>query len=144
MNTTIKYSDFFESRQRNDGTSFIALKDERPEYLSDFLYEIHGGYLPDDWTYRIIMEAFEELEIDNLEDITIEADCYYHDLDQWFSLYRGSHELCNEALEDFGPFDDIYKIISTAQVLAKERIYEVVNDFMETHKNDEIKEEEIK
>ncbi len=132
------YSEYFETRKRND-KNFVCCKDEVPQELKDLIRDIHmnhfSGALPNDWIYRVIMEAFEELETEKLDDISIEADCYYGQLYEWFGNPY-AHEYCNEAIECDSPAKDIYAIISLAQYLSKRNIYESVNQFMEGKENE--------
>jgi len=128
-----EYYKHFEAASRGE-KSFIKLKDNAPEELGELIREIHfnhfGKCLPNDWIYKTIMEAFEELEENSLVDITIEADVYYTDLYKWLGE-PFAHEFCNEAMEEaFCEKNEIYSIISAGQYLAKNVIYTSVNDFI--------------
>lgn len=134
----MKYSQYFEVAKRADtNREFIRLKDDKPKELVDLIAKIHQrlfyGALPNDWIYSVILEAFEALEENDLDDCTIEADIYNHDLLNW--LYENGNtfaiQYCNDYLEEFGNrSNDIVQYISGGQWLSKDRIYTYVNDFI--------------
>lgn len=52
----------FETRKRDGGSSFVALRDSAPEWAHDFVREAHGvDMLPDDYRYRWIRDALGAL-----------------------------------------------------------------------------------
>jgi hypothetical protein len=132
----MNYSTYFETRTR-DGKTFIACKDETPQEVKDLIRDIHfkcfNGCLPNNWIYQIIMEAFEELEDNDLDDITIESDPYYSQLNEWLTN-PFAHEYCNQVIDEIPDMKDIYQIIGFGQYLAKRAIYDAVNDFMQSNK----------
>lgn len=137
MNATKKqYSQYFTSAKRVDTDKhFIKCKDEAPEELRDFIREVHFEYfekcLPNDWIYQTILEAFENLEENNIDDLNIEPDCYYSELYEWLGN-PFAHGFCNEGLLllDGCNAPDIYQVIGQGQALAKEEIYRAVNEFL--------------
>ena len=134
----MKYSQYFQSAVRTSTQKeFIKLKEDAPKELETLIREIHfrifEGCLPNDWIYKTILEAFEELEENKLDEINIEADCYYNDLYTWLGE-PFAHGICNEYLEEFAyKTTKIYELIASAQWLAKDKIYNAVNEFMEEH-----------
>jgi uncharacterized protein YhjY with autotransporter beta-barrel domain len=44
--------EYFETRQRDDGTSYVTLTDDRPEWLQEAVYEAHDDEAPNDWRYE--------------------------------------------------------------------------------------------
>lgn len=136
------YRNYFKQLKRDDGKHFLMVTDESPVELKNFIHSVHSVYffkcLPNDWIYSIIQRAFEELHLDSLQDITIEADIYNHDLAYWFydNCNQYAHEYCNEWLEEFGNGCklDMIEIIRNGQEMAKKRIYCEVNDFIQQQK----------
>lgn len=131
------YAQFFETAKRvTNDEDFIRLNLAAPQKLHDLIKDIHfdhfDGCLPNDWIYQIALEAFEALENDDLEDITIESDIYNQDLAKWL-LNPFADEYCQEAQEEglLPAFAGIYTIIGSGQILAKERIYHTVNAFLQ-------------
>lgn len=125
------YTKYFEFKNRSDGSKFVCLKDGAPALLSAFIKLIHielfFGCLPNDWIYKTIYEAFDELSEDALEDITIEADDYPNEYLTWLhENYKCfAQAYCDEWVCDFGDnqANDIDKIITGGQWLARDRIY---------------------
>lgn len=139
----MKYSQYFITKPREDGVYFTLLREDRPEELQDFVRAVHmkhfGGCLPNDWIYETISHAFNQLEENKLENCCIEADFYNSNLYKWLGE-PFAQEYCNEVIqEDLIPKEkDIYSLISCAQYLAKERIYQAVNDFLKEEKHKEL------
>jgi hypothetical protein len=127
------YEQFFTMSIRTDGNEFIKLKDEAPEDLRYLVRQIHfdlfGGCLPNDWVYDTIHSAFNDLQHENLDNLTLEPDAYYSKLYKWFGE-PFAHQYCNEAIDEIGPFKNIYDAIGHGQYLAIERIYGQVNQFI--------------
>ncbi len=135
----MNYSQYFETKKKHDGSDFIGCKHDAPADLLKLIENIHFNHfdkaLPSDWIYQTILEAFEELEENNvLDNLTLEADIYYYDLYRWFSE-SFAHGLCNEVIAEFGEFKDIYQLIGAAQWKAKDIIYRAVSEFLDKKNN---------
>ncbi len=128
----MNYTQYFVEKTRSDGNKFVACTDDAPECIRDLIREIHfsffDGCLPNDWIYKIIVEAFEELEENDLDDVYPESDCYYWELKKWF-LEPFADKYVEEAME-LG-LTRIYEVIGLAQTNAKQNIYYAVNEFLE-------------
>lgn len=127
-----KWHEYFEGKERSDGTYFTFLSDKAPDSLKELIHCIHsdlGCGLPNDWIYQTIRNAFEDLAEDDIEDIHIESDIYTTDLVAWLDNHFAI-DLCNEAIEDELAEPNIISIIGFGQVLAKDRIYHSVNEFI--------------
>jgi len=141
MDVKTDYTEFFQLKNRTDGTQFVCLIGQAPSELQDLIRKVHfdlfDNSLPNDWIYSVIHDALGDLLHDHRDDILIEPDCYYHDLYKWLGE-PFAHGLCNEAL-DMGSCTDIYNIIGVAQCTAKEMIYDAVAEFLQEQKesNDE-------
>lgn len=133
-----KYHEHFERRERKDGVNFYCLKDGAPEDLRDFIHHVHDDHFstgfPNDWIYDTIHTAFLDLCNDGLEDINIEPDIYNKDLVEW--LHNGfAAGFCNEAMEEeLCTKKCLWEIVGSGQWLAKTRIYEAVNEFINEEK----------
>jgi hypothetical protein len=53
---------WFETRKRDSGEAFASLKDGRPEWLYEAVYEAHGGTLPDDWVFAECRAACDAID----------------------------------------------------------------------------------
>ncbi len=128
MNERISYEKYFTLNPREAA----CLRNNAPEDLKALVYNIHQCFdvLPNDWIYMQIANAFEELEDNLLDDITIEADSYYNDLYKWLGepFAKGCIE---DYMSDFSAkTTDIYEMIASGQWVAKNRIYQMVNEFI--------------
>lgn len=110
----------------------ISLKDSAPEELKHFVYQVHEAFdsLPNDWIYCEIYNAFNKLANDSIDDINIEADAYHSDLYKWLGEPFAS-SCIEDYMSDFSAkTTDIYEMIASGQWVAKNRIYQMVNDFI--------------
>lgn len=53
--------DWFTTKSRDDGTSYVVLKDGAPEWVQDLVRTAHGDFLSDDWRYASIRSALGAL-----------------------------------------------------------------------------------
>lgn len=60
-------SEAFETRTREDGERFDALRDGSPEWMTDVCMDAHDSMLPDDWRYRMIRAAAAWLAEDDAD-----------------------------------------------------------------------------
>lgn len=140
MSTT--YTQHFEIRKRQvDGKEFSCLKDDAPLDLIDLVRNIHINYFyecwPNDWIYGTIHAAFDALEQDDIDNITIDPDIYNAQVYLWLlengNAYASAY--CNDYMDEFG--DDVHnitKMISGGQWLAMDKIYHAVNEYMQEQK----------
>lgn len=141
MSTKVKYKDYFVWKTRSSNLeNFVTLVDDSPQDLDDFVRAVHikffESYLPNDWIYEMIGDAFHCLDIDSLDNCTIEGDIFDVDLIEWLkNSYAKLY--CNEVMNDMIDPKDIIGIISSGQYLAKRTIYELVNDFLRLNEQEE-------
>lgn len=135
----MKYNEQFELKTRDCGHDFYCIisdapnKDDLGDLVRDIHFDLFGGCLPNDWIYDQIHSAFCLFEEEGGDEISLyglEADPYYLGLYKWFGE-PFAFELCSEVFED-GLVDgsNVYTTIATAQLVAKERIYQAVWDFL--------------
>jgi hypothetical protein len=98
--------------KRTDGTDFIRLDNDAPEWMSDAIQKAHGGMMPDDMRYKMIRECLGNMldriaddaeDFDNLDTGEIAdglVDIYNMARLEWLasSLYRA--EYCDDAQAD--------------------------------------------
>lgn len=139
MEETVTYqtlAEMFETRKRDDGTSFVALKDGAPEWASDFVREAHGtDMLPDDFRYACIAEALEMLadnEDGDPDDLVSEfadnVDIYSSDLSDWLLSHSERRGYVDEAQREglVEPDTDIDRRIMAGQYLERSEIFQSV------------------
>lgn len=56
-----EFSAAFERRTRDNGDSFVCLRDDALEWMRDVCFDAHEG-MPEDWRYFFIRDAVEALE----------------------------------------------------------------------------------
>jgi len=133
-----KIYEYFETKKRSDGKSFVCLRDDAPPFLDEFVHGVHEGpfkcHFPNDWIYSIIAEAFRVLyEFDNdIENVTVKADIYDHELIEWLKEPYAL-AFCADWQEMCGTEKDpsVISMISNGQWHAKHTIYEAVHRFIE-------------
>ena len=130
------YSQYFITKTRDSGESFICLTDQAPEELQSLVEEAHEGMLPDNYKYQFLLESFQSLEdreynFDHTRE-AIESDVYYRDLLTWVSSHVDRPSMCDEAALDLGAVDaDLMYLIALGQQQEKSRVLEHVIDFLE-------------
>jgi len=131
----MNYEQYFIKGARTNGEPYLFLHQETPDELRDLVQSIHFdhffGCLSNDWIYQIIYESLA------FPDEEPEADIYNHELTQWLADWGNQFaiEYCNEAIEVMGcgVSDNIIGFISNGQLLAKQRIYDAVQEFINEH-----------
>lgn len=134
-----KLHEYFEEKCRKDGTTFVCCIDETPDELKNFVHLVHKHFdcgFPNDWIYKTITCAFEALDNDKLDDCSIEADIYDHELIKW--LYEPfAIGVYNEVIEEgLSDGKNLLFSIQAAQEYSIRRIYEMCNEFMEARESE--------
>ncbi len=137
----MNYTQYFDYKKRDNGTSFYCLNDNAPDRLRDFIREVHQGdefdCLPNDWIYEVIHNAFEEIIDTDLVQFSVEADCYRSELKKW-ALEPFSDYFIDHALYNYGGIVKEYsELLGFAQADAKETIYNRVLEFLREQKEGE-------
>ena len=124
----------FEYRNRN-GTQFVSLRDDAPEWAGGFVRDAHGTeMLPDDYRYAWIKDTLtllsETEEGDDLSDLAHEfadnSSVYTNDLLEWLASHSARTGYVDAALEE-GIVDsgaDIVARISAGQYLERREVFE--------------------
>jgi hypothetical protein len=101
----------FQRKQRDNGESFICLKDGSPEWMSDAIRAAHGDKLPNDWSYRIAREcvdAMAEILADDCSADITDSDVAWERIDglvpvynaerlQWLASHLDRVDYCDSA-----------------------------------------------
>jgi hypothetical protein len=133
---------YFERRTRDDGTAYLALADDRPEWVHDLVYAGHGqgALLPDDWRYEAVQGALSAIadadESDDLDDVGHEfadanVDVYTSARLTWLGSNLNRAGYCDEAAEELGGSDlDTVERIGLGQYQESREVYGLVLDFL--------------
>lgn len=109
----------FTRAVRQDGTTYIKLRNGSPGWMNDVIRECHCGRLPNDRVYSLIEQAAEYLANYTGSDLTeainyFEPDPYYYDLAEW--LQTPYHwEYAEQAHDEYGTFETLADWIEAAQ-----------------------------
>lgn len=145
------FANAFDRRTRDNGDTFLALKDGAPDWMRDALYNAHGGMLPDDHCYRMADEAAdaiaETLEYDadaNLDDwrhecVDAMVSVYHSDRFAWLASNLARAEYCDEARREGMVSDDasISDRIAAGWYREAESIFEAIRAAIEENADDE-------
>lgn len=136
-----------DKRTRANGESFICLKDDTPEWMTDAVREAHGGMMPDDWRYRLIRDALfaiataaddddEDYFDDRLsEELDGAVDVYTGRLTDWLASNIERVGYCDEDdARGSGPFDSITRWIMCGQLC---ELREIADSLMATFRERE-------
>jgi len=63
----MKLGIWFQTGKRDNGESYVTLKDGRPDWLYEAVYDAHNDMLPDDWVYAECEAACEAIDEGNLK-----------------------------------------------------------------------------
>jgi hypothetical protein len=111
-----KLSNALISDSRN-GSEFIHLKDNSPQWMTEVIRTVHGEKLPDDTTYAFISkcaDAIADAEDANDAITSIEPDIYTHNLTAWLHSRADHVYYLTEVLEE-SEVKDGFQLLSAAQ-----------------------------
>lgn len=133
----------FETKKRDNGDSFTALKDSAPDWMTDVCREAHGRMLPDDFVFEVIVESLEAIvDHDDTQDAndSLEASFRNFELLEWVSSNLSRSEYVNEGVREYG-IDadkfDLFNALQVGQLTEKREIFSALLDALED-KLDEI------
>jgi hypothetical protein len=123
-----------EHATREDGSGYVRVKDDAPEWVRDLAHAAHGDMLPDDWRYDVIQDALgtiadadEDADLDDLaSDFSDEADVYNSDLLAWVGSNGSRSGYVDEAVEDFGAARDFYHSLQMGQYMERGEVFGLV------------------
>jgi hypothetical protein len=144
----VNLSRYFERATRGrengpdqEGSTFVRLTDDAPEWLTDAVREAHDGELPDDWRYEtceliasMLDERPEWLESDDDSDLAHEiadslTDVYNFDRLTWLAGSLIRPDYVNDAVREYGiPTDgfDLVEAIGWGQYSCLRQMAEIL------------------
>lgn len=130
--------EMFETKTRDSGESFVALKDDAPEWAQDFVREAHGTeILPDDYRYQWIRDALEALAAspdatpqEIADEFADDVSIYTADLLDWLKSNLTRCEYVDQARAEGIVADsaDIVQRIQAGQYLERREVFQGVLD----------------
>ena len=123
----------FETAKRDDDSTYVRLKDERPAWVYNLVYVAHSDMLPDDWRYKTIHSALEHIaeggDVDDAGEFA-DSNCDVYTSDQlaWLASHLSRVSYCDEAASEFGydPEKGITGLIAMGQYLEGSEVYNSV------------------
>lgn len=118
---------YLTTGKRDNGKTFVMLKDSAKDWMRNVCHKAHGDTLPDDYTYLFIQDALEAIvEADNLDeaDTYLAADTYTNKLLTWLSSMGSRCSYVDQAIENYGKANTIMEDIRNGQF---EEMREVLN-----------------
>lgn len=121
----------FVTSTRTDGTTFVKLADNSPQWMVDVCQAAHGDMMPDDTRYRFIQEAVDALsENDDTEqarDSATEPDIYTYQLTGWLYSRVDRIGWVDSVLEDMqSKPTSISDLLMLAQSTEKDEVFGLV------------------
>lgn len=137
-----QYRDRFTLYKRSEDDVIWTRKDNQDDEALELIAATHDNreMFPDDYRYEytvdaldLIIDADEDATRDDLEELAfeIEADVYYHELNEWLSSRADRYGYVDEAVENFGHGDSITDDIAAGQRWEKEEVFRAVLAFLE-------------
>jgi hypothetical protein len=118
---------------------------DKDEEIMDKLF--HLGFEIEDYSYQWLSDFFNEaydiinedekldyIDIDSIYDdilSNLEADLYTYDLTKWLNSHASNVYYLTEVLEEYGDIKDGFKLLSLAQIRAKEEVYQIGKGLLE-------------
>lgn len=142
-------SQAFVKDTRNDGTEFVKLKDDSPEWMTQIIFLVHEGYLPADEIYETVERVIDHLHDDGVEDedtardsiFEIEVPIYTSELTEWLNQRNDHVYYLTEALENYPDTKDGFGLLGLAYHIYQQEIANrVINALVE--KLEEFEDEE--
>lgn len=148
MDKTLKqkidfYASQFEAKTRDNEnkTQFIILKDDAPDELRDAVCAVHDDRLPDDYIYSWFSEILDTLSgytIDGTNDIDenraeivdMIVDPYTAGLTAWLASNVNNVYYMDEAQKEYGQAENGFKLLAMAQYMAIDEVFAVVYDLL--------------
>ena len=127
---------WFETAARDNGNSFVRLKDGAPEWVTELVHRAHGDFLPDDWRYSTIRNAVgwiaDESDPDEPGEFAdSEVDVYTGARLAWFGSNLNRAGYVDEALEEFGAREvsdssELIELIGLGQYFEASEVFRLV------------------
>jgi hypothetical protein len=123
-----KYASKFVVKTRDNGDKFYSTEGDRPQALTDLIFDAHNDMLPDDYKYAFIVDALEYISDDtnNVDDPELREEPYNHALLKWLSsnLQRAGYvdDYVNETGYSTSNFD-LFNLISCGMMEEQLDVY---------------------
>lgn len=144
----MELTSYFQRKTRDDGSTFVTLTDDAPEWLRDAVYAAHDGEMPNDWRYSMcesIVDALADYgyptdddagEWGEIADSHVEV--YNHQLAQWLADNVEREQYVSAWHDDYGSqYDEIWSSLRGAQYVALSQMVAILADAITENMGDE-------
>ena len=128
--------DSLQRASRKDGSTYVRIADDAPDWVQPLVHDAHGDLMPDDWRYETIEDALSTIaESDNNLDegdheFADDADIYNADLLKWVGSHGSRGGYVDDALTEFGPARDFYHSLQLGQYTERLEVYTSVLSYL--------------
>lgn len=129
-----KLYDAFQTKTRDNGDTFVCLKDDQPEWMTDVIRAAHdnGQMMPDDFRYALIKEAAAAIwqadsnsDIDECADEFADGvDVYTSSLCEWAASHGYRTAYCDEALDEYGKPESLSQLLHWGQPRERREVFD--------------------
>lgn len=131
----------FETRMRDDGTDYVATKDDLvPAWVGLMIREAHGEFLPDDFKYATTREALDRIAddgehlsedgmLDLMDEFAQDVDTYNGERLAWLGSHGSRAGYVDEAREESGEAQceqSIMDLIGSGQYIERREVFQSV------------------
>lgn len=139
---------YFESHARDNGDTFLTLRDNRPDWMQTICRLAHdsptiGLIMPDDMRYKMINECLDAIaecnDQDALDDRKYElrAPDYKSDLIHWLSSHNCRHNFCDAYRNEMGAScTDMMGQIRDGYLYELQEVFDLLVAALTTHLED--------
>ena len=132
---------YLTKSERDDGSVYIHMTDDRPDWVFEMIYEAHYGKLPNDWSYKLIEAALGTLAegcVDEPYEFAegMSNSLCNNELANWMTSHGERWDLCDTALQEFD-HSQIAHVISRAFEEEAIAVYMSVQGVLEAQAEEE-------
>ena len=130
----------FVSDRRDDGTEFIRLSDDAPDWLRDAVYKSHDSDMPNDWIYSECAAAYDAAieGTDPSDHADSQVDVYTREIFQWAAdmCLSSTYSDAESEADELGGEGTIAERITRIQFCAIRRIAEIIGSAVDDNANE--------
>jgi hypothetical protein len=131
----------FSFEKREDGSEYWTHGRNAPAWIDQLTTEAHGGTGPggmgaDDYRYKFIVHALDELEeVDDVDEAGHNWDFepYLSRLADWLGSHNHRFSYCDEWAEEYGQPEDTYHRLAGGHLFERLEVLDMVRGSLEAH-----------
>ena len=128
----------FTLETREDGSEYWTHNRCAPEWIGELCNTAHGDMLPDDYRYKFIVHALDELEeVEDLDEAghQWEFEPYLSRLAHWLGSHNHRFSYCDDWAEEIGfaNIKDTYHLLAGGHLQERLEVLDLVRGSLEAH-----------